>query len=83
MGGAEGCRKVNKDEDADVTRVSGDEEGISDFDEGSFSAMVYSVARLKGFIELMDGHVLVKLVGNSPLKDFAEEGMVGDWLVVI
>jgi len=33
--------------------------------------------------ELMDGHVLVKLVGNSPLKDFAEEGKVGDWPVVI
>jgi len=61
----------------------GGNEVISDFDEGSFSAMVYSVARLKGYIELLDGHLLVKLVGNSTLKDFAEEGKVGDWPVVI
>ena len=80
--GFEGFRKVNKDENADATVAGGDED-IRDFDEGSFNAMVYSVARLKGFIELMDGHVLVKLVGNSPLKGFVEEGKVGDWPVVI
>lgn len=36
-----------------MARISCDEEVISDFNEGSLSAVVRSEARLKGFVEIM------------------------------
>ena len=77
------CRKVQEDEDADMAGVGGDEQIICDFDEGGFCAMVDSEAGLKGFVELMVGHVLVELCGNCSFHDFAEERKVGDRTVII
>lgn len=45
--------------------------------------MVGPVGRLKGFIELMVGHVMVELVSDSSFQDFTKEGKVGDWPVVV
>lgn len=45
--------------------------------------MVGPVGRLKGFIELMVGHVMVELVGDCSFQDFTKEGKVGDWPVVV
>lgn len=56
--------EVQEKEDTDVARVSSNEEVIGDFDEGSLSAVVCSETRLKGFVELIVGHVLMELGGN-------------------
>ena len=40
-------------------------------------------ARLKGFIELMVGHVLPELGGNCSFQDIAQERKVGDWSMVM
>ncbi len=38
--------------------------------------MVFLVTRLEGFIELMDGHILMELVGNCSFQELenTEEG---------
>ena len=54
-----------------MPRIGSDEEVVGDLDEGSFCAMACPEARLKGFIELMVGHVLLELGGNCSFQDFA------------
>ena len=54
-----GCREVQEDQNTDVARICSDEEVVGDLDEGSFCAMACPEARLKEFIELMVGHVLM------------------------
>ena len=78
-----GCREVQQDQNTDVARIGGKEEVAGDLDEGSFCAMLCPETRLKGFIELMVGHVLLELGSNCSFKDFAKERKVGDWPVVI
>ena len=36
----ESCSEVQEDKDAEVTRVSGEEDVVGDFDEGCFSTML-------------------------------------------
>ncbi len=60
----EGCREFCEDEYTDVTRSRGDEEVVGDSDKGSLNVVVCSEARLKGFVDLMVGHVMVVL-GSS------------------
>ena len=64
-----GCREVQEDDNTDVAGISSDEEVIGDFDEGSLCAVVCSEARLKGFIELMVGHVLMELDSNCSFEE--------------
>ena len=45
--------------------------------------MVGSEARLKGFIEVMVGHLVLELGGNYSFQEFAEERKVGDRPVVV
>ena len=78
-----GCREVQEDQNTDVARICSDEEVVGDLDEGSFCAMACPEARLKGFIELMGGHVLLELGSNCSFQDFAQERKVGNWLVVM
>ena len=55
----------------------GRNEEVVDLDEGSFCAMACPETSLKGFIELMAGHVLMELGGNCSFQDFAQERMIG------
>ena len=55
----QGCREVQEDQNTDVARIYSDEEVVGDPDEGSFCALACREARLKGFIELMVGHMLL------------------------
>ena len=79
----EGCREVQEDQNTDVARICSNEEVVGDLDEGRFCAMACPETRLKGFIELMVGHVLLELGSNCPFQDFAKERKVGDWLAAI
>ena len=78
-----GCREVQEDQNTDVARICSDEEVVGDLDEGSFHAMACPEARLKGFAELMVGHVLLELGGSCSFQDFAQKGKVGDWSVAV
>ncbi len=62
-------RKLTKPESAEMRRL--------------LVIFMRAVGRLKVFVELMVGHMLVDLVGNCSFQDFAEEGKVGDRLVVV
>ena len=66
-----------------MARICSNEEVVGDLDEGSFCAMVCPEARLKGFIELMVGHVLLELGSNCSFQDFAQERKVKDMPVVM
>ena len=65
-----GCREIEEDKNGDEAIVGGSEEVVSDFNEGSFGAMVNSEARLKGFKELMVGHVVLELGSHCSFQDF-------------
>lgn len=79
----EGCRKVQEDEDTDVAGVSCKEEVVGDFNEGGLCAVVSSEAGLKRLIELMVGHMLMKLGGHCSFQDFTKERKVGDRAVIV
>ena len=66
-----GCSEVQEDQNTDVTRICSGEAVVGDIDEGSFCATACPEARVKGFIELMVGHVLMELGGNCSFQDFA------------
>lgn len=74
---------MQENEDAYVAGISADEEVIVSYNEGGLTTMVCSEARLKGFIKVIVGHVLIKLGGDYPFQDFTEEGKVGDRKVVL
>ena len=66
-----GCREVQEDQNLDVARIGSDEDLVGDLNEGNLCAMACPETRLKEFIELMVGHVLMESGGNYPFQDFA------------
>lgn len=64
-----GCREVQDYENADVVGVSSNEEVIGNVDKSGLHAVVRSEARLKGFRELIVGHVLTELGSNCSFQD--------------
>ena len=66
-----------------MARICSNEEVVGDLDEGRFCAMACPETRLKGFIELMVGHVLLELGSNCSFQDFAQERKVKDMPVVM
>ncbi len=78
-----GSREIKENGYTDVSRVCGDEEIVNDFYEGGLCAVVCSESRLKGFVELMVGHMLVELSSNCFFQHFAERPKVGDRSVVV
>ena len=63
--------------------VGSHEEVISDPDEGSLCAVVFSVAGLEDLIELMVGQVLMELRGHCSFQNLTVERKVGNWPVVV
>ena len=68
------CREVQENQNTDVARICSDEEVVDDLDEGSFCAVVCPEARLKGFIELTVGHVLLELGKHCSFRIFLIKG---------
>lgn len=79
----EGSRKVKEDEEIDAARVSSNEKVVGDFDKGGLSAMVFSEARLKGFIEFKAGHVFLELVSHCSFQNLTQEWQVRNWTIVV
>jgi len=66
-----------------MSRISGDEEVTDDFIKGSLSTVMGFEDRLKGFIEIILRHVMMKLGSNCSFQNFTHKGKVGDRTVVI
>ena len=73
------CREVQEDQNTDVARIHSDEEIVGDLDESSFCAMACPETRLKRFIELVVGLVLLELGCNCPFQDFAQGRLEIGW----
>lgn len=66
-----------------VARISSTEKVISDFDESSPNDMLFSETRLKGFLEVLVGHVFLELDSHCSFQYLAQEWAIGYWTKVV
>lgn len=62
------CCEIEEDEDGKMTNISREEDVVGDFEEGCFSAVFRTEARLKWFEQIICAEMGCELFSDSPFQ---------------